>query len=155
MKRHIALKRFEYCIPGFSAAFDGIRKLSIDFEKKELSLTGDIGAIPDRPRKLWRPFSTSATERIEIKATIHPGVIGALTGLSGNEVIFSLERTIRDGKRINSCSGLLVLENLPYGHGCDDREWHATLYLYDNKNDGREIKLRLTMYRPLPKPELN
>jgi hypothetical protein len=155
MKQHILLKRFEYCMPAPGAAVDGIKKVSIDFEKRELSLTGDIRLVPDRPRKLWRARSTPSRERIEVKATIYPGFTGSLTGFSEDEVIFSLEGTMRDSKRINSCSGLLVLENLTSGHGPEGREWQATLYLYDDKSDGREIKLRWTMYRPLANPELN
>jgi hypothetical protein len=152
---HLPLKRFEYCIAGPGVAADGMKKVSIDFENKELSLTGDIRLVPDRPRKLWRARPTFSRERIEVRATIHPGLTGGLAGYSTDEVIFSLEGTMRDSKQINSCSGLLVLENVIIGHGSEGREWHATLYLYDDKNDGREIKLRLTMYRPLANPEQN
>jgi hypothetical protein len=155
MEQHIPLKRFEYCMPAPGAAVDGIKKVSIDFERGELSLTGDIRLVPDRPRRLWRTRSTSSRERIEVRATIYPGFTGGLTGYSEDEVIFSLEGTMRDSKHINSCSGLLVLENFTNGYGSDRREWQATLYLYDDKSDGREIKLRLTMYRPLANPEQN
>jgi hypothetical protein len=155
MKQHIPLKRFEYCIPTPGAAVDGIKKVSIDFEKRELSLTGDLRLVPDRPRKLWRTRSAFYKERIEVRATILPGVTGGLVGYSSDEVIFSLEGTMRDSKQINPCSGLLVLENVTNGHGPVGRNWHATLYLYDDKSDGREIKLRLTMYRPLANPEQN
>jgi hypothetical protein len=155
MKQHIPLKQFEYCIPAAGAAIDGIQKVRIDFEKNELSLTGDIRLVPERPRKLWRARSAPSRERIEVRATIHPGLTGSLAGHSTDEVIFSLEGTMRDSKHINSCSGLLVLENLITGHGSAGREWHATLYLYDDSSDGREIKIRLTMYSPLMNPELN
>ena len=62
---------------------------------------------------------------------------------------------MRDSTHVNSCSGLLVLENLTDRRGAEGRQWHATLYLYDDNSDGREIKLSLTMYRPLANPELN
>jgi hypothetical protein len=155
MKQHIPLKQFEYCIPTPGVAVDGIKKIHIDFEKRELSLTGDLRLVPDRPRKLWGSRSGSSRERIEVRATIHPGLTGGLAGHSADEVIFSLEGTMRDSKQVNACSGLLVLENVTDGHRPVGREWHATLYLYDDKSDGREIKLRLTMYRPLANPELN
>jgi len=155
MKQHIPIKRFEYCIPVPDATVDGMKKVSIDFEKRELLLTGDTRLVPDRPRKLWRARSTSSRERIEVRAIIYPGLTGALVGFSEGELIFSLEGTMRISKHINSCSGLLVLENLTNGNGLEGREWHATLYLYDDKRDGREIKLRLTMYRPLANPEQN
>jgi hypothetical protein len=145
MKQHIRLKRFEYCIPAPGEAASGMKKVSIDFEKRKLSLTGDIGCVPDRSRKARRARSTPARERIEVRATIYPGLNGALAGFSAGELIFSLEGTMSDSKHINSCSGLLVLENLT----------NITLYLYDDNSDGREIKLRLTMYHPSANPDLN
>jgi hypothetical protein len=152
---HLPLKRFEYCIAGPGVAADGMKKVSIDFQKKRLSVTGDLRLVPDRSRRLWRKSSAFSRERIEVSATIHPGFIGGLAGFSTGELIFSLEGTMRDSKRINSCSGLLVLENLTDGHGWEGRVRHATLYLYDDNSDGREIKLRLTMYCPMENPERN
>jgi len=136
MKQHNQLKRFEYCILDPGAAANGMKKISIDFEKGQLSVTGDIGLI-------------------EVWATIYPGLTGGLAGFSADELIFSLDGTIRDSKHINSCSGLLVLEHLTNGRSSEGREWHATLYLYDDNSDGREIKLRLTMYCPSANPQLN
>ena len=152
---HLPLKRFEYSIAGHGAAVDGMEKVSIDFEKKELSLTGDIRLVPDRPRKLWRARSAASRERIEVRATIYQGLTGGLAGFSEDELIFSLEGTMRDSKHINPCTGLLVLENLTSRHRPAGQEWQATLYLYDDKSDGGEIKLRLTIYRPLADPERN
>jgi hypothetical protein len=145
MKQHIRLKRFEYCIPAPGAAACGMEKVSIDFENGKLSLTGDIGCAPDTSRNARRARSRRARERIEVRATIYPGLNGGLAGFSTGELIFSLEGTMSDSKHINSCSGLLVLENLT----------NITLYLYDDNSDGREIKLRLTMYRPSANPDLN
>ena len=34
--KQLPLKRFEYCIAGPAAAADGMKKVSIDFEKKKL-----------------------------------------------------------------------------------------------------------------------
>jgi len=146
MKQHIRLKQFEYCIPAPGEAASGMKKVSIDFEKGKLSLTGDIGCVPDTSRKARRARSTQAMERIEVRAIIYPGVNGGLAGFSADELIFSLEGTMSDSKHTNSCSGLLVLENLT----------NITLYLYDDNSDGREIKLRLTtMSCPSANPELN
>jgi hypothetical protein len=152
---HIPLKHFEYCIPGTGAAAGGMKKVSIDFEKRKLSVTGDIGLVADNSRKVKRARSAPARERIEVRATIYPGLTGGLAGFSANELIFSLEGVMEDSKHINSCSGLLVLDNMTNGHGPEGQEWHATLYLYDDKSDGREIKLRLTMYCLSANAELN
>jgi hypothetical protein len=152
---HLPLKRFEYSFAGHGAAADGMKKVSIDFEKRKLSVTGDIRIVPDRSLGLWRKRSAASREKVEVSATIHLGLTGGLAGFSTNELIFSLEGTLRDSKHVNSCSGLLVLENLTSRQGREGREWHATLYIYDDKSDGNEIKLRLTMYCPLANPERN
>jgi hypothetical protein len=153
--KQLPLKRFEYCIAGPAAAADGMKKVSIDFERKKLSVTGDLRLVPDKPRRLWRRPSAAPRERIVVSANIYPGFTGGLTGYSADELIFSLEGTMRDSKHVNSCSGLLVLENIDEGQEWQSREWHATLYLYDDSSDGNEIKLKLTMYRPLANPERN
>ena len=129
--KHLPLKRVEYCIADPGA------NVSIDFENRKLSLAGDIEFVP-----------------IKVNATIHPGFSAGLTG-SGDELVFSLEGIMEDSHYINSCSGLLVLENMTNGYGLEDREWHATLYLYDHLIDGREIKLRMTMYGLSANAELN
>ena len=147
--KQLPLKRVEYCIPGPGAAADGmkIRKgnifgfhfqmtnLKIDFETRRLSLAGDIG--------------------VKVDATIYPGFSTGLSGSSSDELIFSLEGIMEDCNCISSCSGLLVLDNLTKGQGLEGRQWHATLYLYDDRIDGREIKLRLTMYGLSANAELN
>ena len=125
----LPLKQFEYCFAGPDSAANGMKKVSIDFENGKLSVTGDIGVVS--------------------------GLTGGLIGLSADELIFSLEGTMRDSKHVNTCSGLLVLENFAGRRGCENEEWHATLYLYDDKIDGREIKIKLTTYRPSANPEWN
>jgi hypothetical protein len=131
---HLPLRRFEYCFTGPDSAAYGMKKVSIDFENEKLFVT---------------------REKIEVSATIYPGLTGGLIGFSADELIFSLEGTMRDSKRVNTCSGLLVLENLTGRHGSESGEWHATLYLYDDHIDGRELKISLTMYCPSENPERN
>jgi hypothetical protein len=155
MKQPILLKRFEYCIPATGAAVNGMEKVTIDFEKRKLSLTGDVVLVLDRSRKPRRTHPACARERIEVRATIYPGFTGGLAGFSADELIFSLEGIMQDSKKMNPCSGLLVLEYLTNGQESGGMEWHATLYLYDDHSDEREIKLRLTMYCPSANAELN
>ena len=121
--KQLPLKRVEYCLPDPGA------NVSIDFENRRLSLAGDIG--------------------VKVDATIYPGFSTGLSGSSSDELIFSLEGIMEDSKHINLCSGLLVLDNFTNGNrpgNRKDSEWHATIYLFDDRADGREIKLRLTMY---------
>jgi hypothetical protein len=165
--KHLPLKRFEYCIPGPGATAEGMKiqgnhglhfeqtNVSIDFENRNLSLEGDIRLVPNSARKLRRARSTAAGERVKVKATLYPGLNVGLAGSLADELVFSLEGVMEDSKNINSCSGLLVLDNLTNVHGLKGEEWHATLYLYDDRIDGREIKLRLTMYCISANAELN
>jgi hypothetical protein len=166
--KQLPLKRVEYCIPGSGAAVDGMKvrknrvfglhfqmtNVSIDFENKRLRLAGDIGLVPHRSRKSRWPRSTPAGERIKVNATIYPGFSAELASTEG-ELVFSLEGIMEDSRYISACSGLLVVDNLIEGQGSEAGEWHATLYVYDDHIDGREIKLRLTMYDHSDNAELN
>lgn len=152
---HLPLKRFEYCFAGPGAATNGMKKVSIDFENNKLSVSGEISLVPDRFRTLWRKRGAVSREKIEVSATIYPGLTGGAIGFSADELIFSLEGTMRDSKHVNACSGLLVLENFTGRQGYESEEWHATLYLYDDNVDGREIKIRLTTYCSPANPEWN
>lgn len=166
--KQLPLKRVEYCIPGPGAAVDGmkIRKnrifglhfqmtnVSIDFETRRLSLAGDIGIVPQNSRKPRWLRSTPAREKIKVNATLSPGFSAGLAA-NADDLVFSLEGVMEDSECISTCSGLLVLDNLINGQGSEGREWHATLYLYDDHIDGREIKLRLTMYGRSDNAELN
>jgi len=146
MKNVIPLKRFEYSIPDAAAMATGaleenalemhfqFANVDIDFEKQTLSLTG---------------------KRLKVKATIYPGFSVDLTDFSEDGLVFSLEGIIEDDKSINSCSGLLILDNMTSRNTPGGREWHATVYLYDNYDDEREIKLRLPMYSHGANAELN
>ncbi|MES1159811.1 MAG: hypothetical protein ABUM51_03575 [Bacteroidota bacterium] len=146
MKNVIPLLRYEYSIPD-AAAMAGdtpsgqthemlsqLANVDIDFEKKSLSLTG---------------------KKIKVKATIYPGVAADLTDLSKDGLVFSLEGIMEYHKCINSCSGLLVLDNMPSRNTPDGREWQATVYLYDDYDDEREIRFRMPMYSHRENAELN
>ncbi|HEX9514188.1 MAG TPA: hypothetical protein VF939_27035 [Puia sp.] len=133
MKDSIPLKRFEYCISDTAATVQ-FANVDIDFEKKNLSLTGGS---------------------LKVKATIYPGCAVDLSDSSEDELVFSLEGIMEDGKSINSCSGLLVLDSMMSRYELGGKEWHATVYLYDDYNDEREIKLKLPMCSLSENAELN
>jgi hypothetical protein len=134
MKHTIPLKRLEYRIPDNATAHFHLANVNIDFEKKDLSIEGDS---------------------IKVKATIYPGFAVDLSGSSDDEFIFSLEGIIQDSKSINTCSGLLVLDSMTNSHAIGGKEWYATVYLYDDYDDEREIKLRLPMWSLAGNAELN
>jgi len=160
MKHPILLKRFKYSIPDSNVDVKGmdrrnsrssrmhlpLMRVDIDFEKRNLSLDGNdlLKMISARKPELVR--SEYDKERILVKATIYPGFSIDLADFANDEVAFSLEGIIDDGKSINSCSGLLVLGSTIGRNRREDREWYLKVYLYDDYNDERVIKIKLSMY---------
>ncbi|HTI07240.1 MAG TPA: hypothetical protein VL832_01755 [Puia sp.] len=146
MKNAIPLKRFEYSIPDAAIVAGDARNgqtremvfqlanVDIDFEKRNLSLTG---------------------KGLKVKATIYPGFAVDLTELSEDGLVFSLEGIMEYHKCINSCSGLLVLDSMPSRYTPGGKEWQATVYLYDDYDDEREIRFRLPMFSHWANAELN
>lgn len=139
MKHSLPLKRFEYCFPEPGATTPPelhfrLANVEIDFEKRNLSLERD---------------------KIKVRATLYSGLSMDLSGAEADELIFSLNGIMEDGNSISSCSGLLVLDNLNNRNEPGGREWHASVYLYDDCDDEREIMLKLTMYCLSGNAELN
>ena len=147
MKHSIPFKRFDYAASspdtyanptgsGDGSSVDmhlPALKVRIDFEKSVLTLEEKIVSNPDNAR-------------IRVKAAIYPGFSINLSEFTKDELIFSMDGSLDDGKRINKCSGLLVFSKPIYKDGSEAGEYHLTIYLSDDFDDGREIKLRLTMY---------
>jgi len=133
MKHTIPLKRFEYCMPDTATTNFHLAKVNIDFEKGSLSLETDV----------------------KVNATIYPGVRVHLSDVADEEFVFCLEGIIANGDTINTCSGLLVLDSMINRNAPCGKEWHATIYLYDDYDDEREIKLRLQMCSLAVNAELN
>ncbi|HXB06738.1 MAG TPA: hypothetical protein VNW04_06475 [Puia sp.] len=134
MIRHIPLKRFEYCTAEQGAWAKYRVTLDIDFERRNLALQG---------------------EGIKVKTTIYPGVGVDLSDKMSDGLVFSLEGVLEDGKTVNACSGLLVLYCSPEWKDSNATDWHLAIYLYDDYDDEREIKLNLTMWPLAGNPELN
>src|ERR1700737_3722707 len=169
MKQPIFLKLFEYSIPGCDTDASNmigwnsqprdshprdshpvethfpLMKVHIDFEQRKISLEGDGLLITASARKPARTRPAPDKGRIRVKASIYPGCSVDLSDFSNKASVFSLEGIIEDGESTNSCSGLLMLDSTTGRHMSGAREWSLTLYLYDNCNDEREIKLTLTM----------
>jgi hypothetical protein len=160
MKQYIPLKRFEYSVPcsGICAKRMGswvsdpfethlpLLKVKIDFEKRDLYLEGKGLIERGSVQKPEADLSASDNERISVKATISSGFSINLSDFANDELVFSLEGSLDDGKTINSCSGLMVLGNTISRNGQEGNEWRLTVYVYDDCDDEREIKLRLMMY---------
>jgi len=168
MKHSIPLKRFDYAVP-FPDTYDDRMgsgggdpfethlaplKVSIDFERRDLYLEG-TDLFEKGPVQKPRPIaSVPDNEGIIVKATFSSGVRINLSGSTQDEIVFSMDGILDDGKTINSCSGLLVIAKTINRDGSETGEYRLSVYLYDDSAD-REIKLRLTMYPLLPNASLN
>jgi hypothetical protein len=169
MKQPIYLKSFEYSIPASEKDLNhrGILyrdyfkmhlplvKVNIDFEHKYLVL--ESNGFPTKC-----PLSKSALtrfeygkERIKVNANIYCGLNINLSRSSGDELVFFLEGIMDDGESKNPCSGLLVIETATSIYESGGKEWDLRVYLYDNNNEDKEIKLDLMMYSLSQNAELN
>jgi hypothetical protein len=169
MKHPNLLKRFEYSVPGSDTATSvtdsrdihpiemnsPLLKVNIDFEKRSLSVEGNGQTLIGSAGKPKRIRSASDKERVIVKASIYPGLTVDLSAFTGNELVFSLEGILDNGESIHSCSGLLVLDSATERQLSGGREWHLTLYIYDDYNDEQEIKLKLMMCSLSENAQLN
>jgi hypothetical protein len=160
MKHSIPFKHFDYAIPfadthanrmgsGDGSSFDTHLpplKVSIDFEKRELILEGKDFFERDSIQKPQPVVSNPDNARIRVKATIYSGFTMKLSEFTKDELVFSMDGILDDGKKIGNCSGLLVFSKPINRNGSEAGEYHLTIYLYDDSDDKGEIKLRLTMY---------
>jgi hypothetical protein len=169
MKHSIPLKRFDYAVP-FPDMYDDPMgngggdpfekhlaplKVSIDFEKRDLYLEGTHLFGKESVQKLQPIASIPGNERVVVKATFSSGFRLSLSEFTKDELVFSMDGILDDGKTINSCSGLLVIAKMVNRDGSETGEYHLNVYIYDDSDDEREIKLRLTMYPLLPNASLN
>jgi hypothetical protein len=155
MKHSLPVRRLEYRIPEMAAANSYMTNVHIDFEKGNLSLEGDSQLMVTETRRSWFARSAFRKGRIKVNATILPGFNAHLSDKTSDEFVFSLEGILEDGKSINSCSGLLVLVNMAGSKGHATEKWQLAVYLYDEFNGKREIKLMLTMHYVAKNAELN
>lgn len=166
MKHSLPLRRFEYCVPNpgsndmeisdihpFEMNFPKVN-IDIDFEKKNLSLEGDSWLILDDSQNP-EPAYSLGNERIKVRATIYTGFSVSLSSFSEDELVYSLEGILEDGKSITSCSGLLVLNGAAGGKEQGGRKWYLAVYLYDDYDDERAIRLKLAIHSFAENAELN
>jgi hypothetical protein len=169
MKDPIYLKSFEYSIPASEKDIHHrgmmnrdyfkmhlpLVKVNIDFENKWLVLENN---------GFTTKASTSITEhkrfdfekkRIRVNANIYCGLNINLTGSSGDELVYLLEGIMDDGESNNPCSGLLVINTSAGIYESVGKEYDLRIYLYDNNNEEKEIKLDLMMYSLSKNAELN
>ncbi|HXB45741.1 MAG TPA: hypothetical protein VNV85_16855 [Puia sp.] len=154
------LKRLEYCIPGSNTRANDrsnkrrrslamhvpLVKVNIDFVKKNLSLEGNSLVMVTPVGNSELTISACDNKRIKVKASFYSSFNIDLSDLSNDGLVFPLQGIIEDDKGINSCSGLLALDCASTNNWPRGNEWQLTIYFYDDFNDEREIKLKLTMY---------
>jgi hypothetical protein len=112
-------------------------------------------SIKSSSSKTERTRSDFGKERIKVNANIYCGLNINLTGSSGDELVYLVEGIMDDGENKNPCSGLLVIDTATSIYDSGGKEWDLKVYLYDNNNEDKEIKLDLMMYSPSQNAELN
>ena len=169
MKQPVYLKSFEYSIPvsekGFHLRTNPNRdylemhlplvKVNIDFVNKRLFLEGNGVLAKTLSSKTELTGFDFEKERIKVNAKIYCGLDINLSGSSNEGLVFLLEGVMDDGESKNPCSGLIVIDSRSNRYESEEKEWELRVYLYDNNNDDREVKIDMMMYSLSPKAELN
>jgi hypothetical protein len=143
--------------------------MDIDFEKRTLSLegiskpgTGHQGSrqtgrgqgrgqrksrqAGSGHRKSRHAQSGPDGEFIKVFATICPGPGFQLSETADDGLFLSLDGVLEDSKTISSCNGLLMLHCRAEKQGWNGVEWYLVIYLCDDYNEWREIRLNLPMW---------
>ena len=159
MKQSILLKQFEYSIPASSFAIAGLgkqyaiaghlplMKVFIDFEKGKLYLEGDwqfMIAANTHSKPGWSGYHR---ERVKIETAVYPAMSVNLDDHNSDGLVFPMEGIIQDGSIINSCSGLLVIDNIRSESGLISKNWNISFYIYDAQFDDCEIKFKLPLFQ--------
>jgi hypothetical protein len=166
MKQPVYLKSFEYSIPASEKNFydrDNLYgdylemplKINIDLVNKYLILESNGFPAKFISSKTELTKFDFEKERIKVNTNIYYGLNINPSSSSNNELVFLMEGTIDDGENKNPCSGLLVIDSGTNRYEFGGQEWGLSVYLYDNYNDDREIKLDLMMYSHSQNAELN
>jgi hypothetical protein len=169
MKQPVYLKSFEYSIPvseiGFHHKGNSHRdylkirvplvKVNIDFVNKRLFLEGNGILAKTFSSKTELTGFDFEKERIKVNAKIYCGLDINLSGSSNEGLVFLLEGIMDDGESKNPCSGLIVIDSRSNRHESEGKEWDLRVYLYDNNNDDREVKIDMMMYSLSQNAELN
>jgi hypothetical protein len=137
--------------------------MDIDFEKRTLSLEGiskpGHGRQGSRQtvrgqgrdqrsgqRKSQHAQSGPDGEFVKVFATICPGPGFQLSETGDDGLFLSLDGVLEDSKTISSCNGLLMLHCRAEKQGWNGGEWSLVIYLCDDYNERREIRLNLPMW---------
>jgi hypothetical protein len=169
MKQPIYLKSFEYSIPVSEKGFHHrgypyrdyletrlpLVKVNIDFVNKRLVLEGNGILAKTFSSKTELTGFDFEKERIKVNAKIYCGLDINLSGSSNEGLVFLLEGVMDNGESKNPCSGLIVIDCSSKRQELEGKEWDLRIYIYDNTNDDKEIKLDLMMYSVSQNAALN
>jgi hypothetical protein len=158
MKKPIFLKRFGYSIPPSAVALVGVKKnhivaehlplmkVAIDFENGNLKLEGDWHFLMASNKHNEPLCSYSHRERVQIETAIHASSPINLDKPENDVLVFPLDGTIKEAGCLSACSGLLILDSVPFPGNHTGSQWSISFYLYDHQYDDCEIKFKLPVY---------
>jgi len=158
MKEQLLLKQFSYSIPASALVLSGLRKnyfvaehlplmkVAIDFENGNLKLDGDWQFMMASNKHNEASWFTYHRERVKIETVVYPALAINLDDPYSDGLLFLLEGSIKDGKDLGSCSGLLAIDNIRGGNGLIRDQWNIGFYLYDAQFNDCEIEFKLPVY---------
>jgi hypothetical protein len=118
----------------------------IDFENGNLELEGCWYFMIASNNHNGTNSVTYHSERVQIEATILDRSPVNLNDPQSDGLAFAMQGVIKDGTWVSSCSGLIVLENIPGSNGLISNQWVIRLCIYDLESYDCEIRLKLPVY---------
>lgn len=143
------LKQLKYFLPEAgrrNGRYGRPLRINIDFEKGLIQISGNYRHILATARE----GIESTPEWVQINAHIYPGETLELQTSDSTNVVLAVDGQLNDGMGPYPCAGLLVLEAASETGG-----WELTLYLYDQLDACKEVRIRLPLPYSSAQPYLN
>lgn len=123
-----------------------LMKVNIDMESGDFVLDGNWQYLMSGSKHNDDNLNMHHRERININAKIYAAVPIDLNNTGNDGLMFPMEGTIKDGSCTNSCSGLLVIDNVHNWKGQFSPLWNVSFYLYDNQFGHCEITHKIPLH---------
>jgi len=89
--------------------------------------------------------SRATRKRVRVESALYPSLPLDLADEKSENYHFTLHGIIQDDVILDSCSGMLTVEQIKYTDGGPTGDWMLTFYLYNIVESGCDMKLNLLL----------
>ena len=132
-----------------------LMQVNIDFAKGKLLLEGDWGFMVYANKHARPEWLSHYKGRVTIDVSLYPAAAIDLLDPFNSGIVLPADGTINNGRIVNSCSGLVILDKLSGSQKIGGHGWDIIFYLYDYHLDECEIKFKLPVYLNVTNPNNN